>query len=137
MVTLADSRFLRDSEEDYAPIEGEGLVMAWSLEQTKFFTLGCNDLKVVTDHKPLIPIFSTRRLDEIENTRLFRIKKRTLKRRFDIGHIPRILKPFSDTISRHPASYVEIINSSLISANDREEEDIIAGVFNDVDKFLL
>ena len=82
--TLAGSRFLRDSEEDYAPIEGEGLVMAWSLEQTKFFTLGCNDLKLITDHKPLIPIFSTRRLDEIENTRLFRIN-RTLMWRFDIS----------------------------------------------------
>ena len=59
--------------------------MAWGLEQTKFFTLGCKDLKVITDHQPLISIISNKRLDEIENTRLFRIKNRTLMGRFDIG----------------------------------------------------
>ena len=112
--------------------------MAWSLEQTKFFTLRCNDLKVITDHKPLILIFSTRKLDEIENTRLFGIKKRTLMWRLDIGYIPGILNPFSDSISRqqHPASYAKVTSSSLVSAIDREKEDIIAGVFNDVNKFL-
>ena len=56
--SLAGSRFPRDSEDDCAPIEGEGLAVAWSLEQTKFFTLDCNDLKVITDHKPLIPIYN-------------------------------------------------------------------------------
>ena len=114
-ITLAGSRFPRDSEDDYAPIEGEGLAVAWSLEQTKFFTLGCNDLKVITDHKPLIPIFNKRRLDEIENTRLLRIKKRTLRWRFDIGYVPGILNPFSNAISRNPCGYVEVASFSVVT----------------------
>ena len=135
-ITLAGSRFLRDSEVNYAPGEGEGLGVAWGLEQTKFFTLGCNNLKVIVDHKPLIPIFSNRRLDEIENTRLFRIKRRTLRWHFDIGYIPGRLNAFSDAISRNPIVCSEIASSSLISEKDKEEEYIVAGVLNDVNKLF-
>ena len=39
--------------------------VAWGLEQTKYFTLGCDDLLVVTDHKPLVKILGDRTLDEI------------------------------------------------------------------------
>ena len=36
-ITLAGSRFLTKPEKSYAPIEGEALAVAWSLEQTRFF----------------------------------------------------------------------------------------------------
>ena len=52
--------------------------MAWGLEQTRYFTQGCNNLVIVTDHKTLIKIFGDRTLDEITNLRLFRLKQRTL-----------------------------------------------------------
>ena len=78
-VTLVGSRFLHGAEERYAAIEGEALAIAWSLEQTRYFTQGCENLLVVTDHKPLVKIFGDRTLDEITNTRLFRLKQRTLR----------------------------------------------------------
>ena len=53
-ITLAGSRFLSSAEQRYAPIEGEALAVAWGLEQTRYFTQGCDDLLVVTDHKPLV-----------------------------------------------------------------------------------
>ena len=37
-ITLAGSRFLNPAETRYAPVEGEALAIAWSLEQTKYFT---------------------------------------------------------------------------------------------------
>ena len=70
-ITLAGSRFLKGPEERYAAIEGEALAIVWGLEQTKYFTQGCQNLLVVTDHKPLTKIFGDRSLDEISNTRLF------------------------------------------------------------------
>ena len=82
--TLAGSRFLSDTEKRYAAIEGEALAVAWGLEQTKYFTQGCSNLTVVTDHKPLVKIFGDRTLDEIANTRLFRLKQRTLTWKFRI-----------------------------------------------------
>ena len=63
-ITLAGSRFLQDAERRYAPIEGEALAVAWGLEQTRYFTLGCDDLLVVTDHKPLTKLLGDRMLDE-------------------------------------------------------------------------
>lgn len=42
-ITLAGSRFLRSAETRYAPVEGEALAIAWSLEQTRYFTQGCDD----------------------------------------------------------------------------------------------
>ena len=83
-ITLCGSRFLHQAEQRYAPIEGEALAVAWALGQTRFFTMGCDDLTVVTDHKPLIKILGDRRLDEIVNTRLFRLKQRTLPWKFSI-----------------------------------------------------
>ena len=41
------------------PVEGEALAVVWGLEQTKYFTQGCDNLVVVADHKPLAKIFVT------------------------------------------------------------------------------
>lgn len=62
-ITLAGSRFVRDNEKRYALIEGEALGIAWALEDSKYFTFGCDDLIVTTDHKPLTKIFGGRALD--------------------------------------------------------------------------
>ncbi|MEL6805211.1 MAG: RNase H-like domain-containing protein [Bacteroidota bacterium] len=67
-VTLAGSRFLSSTESRYAAIEGEALAIVWGLEQTRYFTQGCDKLLVVTDHKPLTKIFGDCTLDEISNT---------------------------------------------------------------------
>ena len=77
-IALAGSRFLKNAERRYAPIEGEALAIAWSLEDSKFFTLGCDNLIITTDHKPLVKILGDRSLDEISNSRIFRLKQRTL-----------------------------------------------------------
>ena len=77
-ISMAGSRFLTPAEQRYAPIEGEAFAAAWGLEHTRFFTLGCDDLTVITDHKPLVKIFGDRTLDEISNPRLFRLKQRAL-----------------------------------------------------------
>ena len=47
-----------------------GSVKAWVLEQTKYFTQGCDNL-VVADHKLLVKICGDRTKDEITNTRFF------------------------------------------------------------------
>ena len=102
-ITLAGSRFLSSAEQRYAAIEGEALAVAWGLEQTRYFTQGCDNLVVVTDHKPLVKIFGDRTLDEISNSRLFRLKQRTLPWRFDIVHRPGKSNQAADAASRHPA----------------------------------
>jgi len=102
-VTLAGSRFLTSAEQRYAAVEGEALAVAWSLEQTRYFTQGCNNLLIVTDHKPLVKVFSDRTMDEITNSRLFRMKQRTLPWRFNICHAPGKSNQAADAASRCPS----------------------------------
>ena len=124
-ITLAGSRFLQDAEARYAPIEGEALAVAWGLEQTKFFTQGCNDLLVITDHKPLTKILGDRMLNEIHNTRLFRLKQRTLPWYFTIVHLPGKSNNAADAMSRHPSPAGSI---NLLGTNDTTEHALMASI---------
>ena len=128
-VTLCGSRFMKKAESRYAPIEGEALAVAWALEQTKFFTLGCDDLIVVVDHKPLTKVLGDRTLDEIPNPRLFRIKQRTLPWIYQIYWMPGKCNSFSDAISRNPATddssnadeestFVSLVNALISTDNE-------------------
>ena len=135
-ITLAGSRFLTSTESNYSPIEGEALAVAWSLEQTRFFTMGCNDLLVIVDHKPLTKMLGDRRLDEIDNPRLFRLKRRTLMWRFDIEYKPGKQNLVADATSRHPSKYTESASIMMQTEEDRMEESIVAGVSNDVEKLF-
>ena len=128
-IALAGSRFLSPAEKNYAPIEGEALGAAWSLEQTRFFTMGCDDLLVVVDHKPLVKLLGDRRLDEIDNPRLFRIKQRTLMWKFSVEYQPGIHNYFADAVSRHPTTDTQ-------DEEDLTEELIVAGIGMDMDRFF-
>ena len=131
-ITLAGSRFLSSAEQRYAAIEGEALAVAWGLEQTRYFTQGC-DLVIVTDHKPLTKIFGDRTLDEISNSRLFCLKQRTLPWRFDIVHRPGKTNHAADATSRHPSPSGSV-NCTLLgspSMADAIETALLASFRND------
>ena len=129
-VTLAGSRFLTGAEKRYAAIEGEALAIAWGLEQTKYFTQGCQDFIVATDHKPLVKIFGDRTLDEIPNTRLFRLKQRTLPWRFRTVHLPGKTNHAADAASRYPSPEAEV---SLITAADQSENLMAAAISHEAE----
>ena len=106
-ICLAGSRFNSGAESRYAPIEGEAQAVAWALEQTKFFTQGCDRLTVATDHKPLTALLGEKSLDQVPNVRLFRIKQRISMWKFDIIHFPGKTNFFADAKSRHPVQAEE------------------------------
>ena len=66
--------------------------------------MGCHNLIVATDHKPLVKIFGDRTLDEVENPRLFRIKQRTLRWYFTTVHVPGESNQAADATSRRPST---------------------------------
>ena len=108
---------MKPAETRYAPIKGEALAIAWSLEQTKYFTRGCNNLMVMTDHKPLVKLFGDKMLDEISNPRLFSLRQRTLQWKFDIEYMPGKENYFADATSRHP---VDSLEGEILSVTDTE-----------------
>jgi len=121
---LAGSRFLRPSESHYVVVEGESLAIVWAFEQSWYFTQGCDNLLVLTDHKPLVKLFGDRTLDEIANPRLFQLKQRSLLWRFKIQHKPGKLHLALDAMSRHPVETIyETEDEVEISASE-----ILAGI---------
>ena len=102
-VTLVGSRFTHPAESRYAPIEGEALAVADALDKARHFVLGCSDLTIAVDHKPLLKLFGDRSLEDIPNTRLRNLKEKTLRYRFSMAYIPGARNYTSDALSRHPA----------------------------------
>ena len=103
-IILAGSRFTKDAESRYSPMEGEALALIYGLESCRMFILGCPDLLVTVDYQPLVKIFSDQVLKDIKNPCLFTFKERSLMYRFHIKHVPGKLNTAPDCTSRYPAS---------------------------------
>ena len=69
------------------------------------FTLGCRDLTVGTDHKPLTRILNDRNLDSITNPRILRFKENTLPFDFRLIHVKGESHAIrtADAMSRYPS----------------------------------
>ena len=65
----------------------EPLPVAWGLQHSRMFPLGCTDLLISTDHKPLLGTFKDRDLDGIKNPCIQDFKEAILAWRFNITHI--------------------------------------------------
>ena len=125
-ITLIGSRFTHPAESRYAPIEGEALAVVDALDRARYFVLGCTDLTVAVDHKPLLGIFGQRPLDDISNPRLRNLKEKTLRYRFHLVHIPGVKNKASDCMSRSPSG------STSPSKYHLEDDDTVM-YFSDTD----
>ena len=103
-VVLAGSRILWQNEKNWCPGEGEGLAVVYALEKAKHFLLGCKQLYVATDHKPLLDTFSDRNLEQVENPRLRKLKEKTKMFEFKMIHVPARKNAGPDALSRNPVS---------------------------------
>lgn len=103
-LVYAGSRFTTNAEQRYAPIEGEALALLFGLDSCRMFIMGCPNLTVAVDHKPLIRIFNNRDLADIKNPRLLKIKEKSLMYRFNIISIPGRENCGADAMSRIPTS---------------------------------
>ena len=101
-ITLVGSRFTHAAESRYAPVEGEALAVVDALDRTRHFVLGCSDLVVAVDHKPLLRLFGDRCLEDIPNPRLCNLKGKTLRYRFRMAYVPGAKNHTSDALSCHP-----------------------------------
>ena len=119
-VVLAGSRFTKDAETRFAPVEGEALAVQWALESTRHYTLGNPKLLVATDHKPLLKILGDRKLEDIANPRLMRLKEKTLRWHFDIIHVPGKTHVGPDTLSRKQIM-VALVNVLAVDNEDSSE----------------
>ena len=131
-ITLVGSRFTHSAESRYAPIEGEALAVADALDRARYFVLGCTDLTIAVDHKPLLGILGQRPLDDISNPRLRNLKEKTLRYKFELVHIPGVKNKASDCMSRTPSGsttpekyHLEDDNGAITQLDDSDPLTII------------
>ena len=126
------SRFCTAAESRYHPIEGELLALAWSLQKTSYYTLGCENLIALVDHKPLLGLLTTRNLGDIENPRLLHLAEKLLRWRFSIQHIAGAKNFTPDALSRYPAlptaslNTVNYIKQDIQAESDELEAQVLA-----------
>ena len=65
MLIAYASRSLTDCERRYAQIEKEPLGLTWTCEKFRRYLIGLPEMKLITDHKPLIPITNQKDLDDV------------------------------------------------------------------------
>ena len=120
-LVYAGSRFTTPTESRYAPVEGEALAVVYALEKCRIFVLGCPNLLIAVDHKPLVKILGDRAFEDIKNPRLFNLKEKTLMYTFSIKHVPGTWHKGPDACSRYPAK-----SSITCISTEADEEDFDA-----------
>ena len=130
---LVGSRFTHPAESRYAPIEGEALAVVYALHQTRYYVIGCEDLIVATDHKPLLRILDDRSLTEIYNRRLLNLKEKTLAYKFTIMHVSGKKNLGADAASRYPVPQ----SHNLSSVDNRSSSDVTVDLAEDGAAVLL
>ena len=103
-VVQAGSRFLTETEGRYATIELEMLVVTWAVKKCHIFLAGVPIFAIVTDHKPLIPVLNTKRLDEIENARLQRLRRYLVEYSLSASWCQGKKHSAADALSRAPVT---------------------------------
>ena len=104
------SRSLTATEQRYAQIEKEALAVTWACERFRDFLTGLQ-FHIQTDHKPLVPLFTTKGLDELP-IRIQRFRLRLMCFNYTVSHVPGKALTVADALSRAP--------NDDIDSNDEE-----------------
>jgi len=97
----AGSRSVSAAEQNYASVELECLAVQWAALQCSYYLQGMPHFQIITDHKPLIGIFS-KNITDIDNDRLRRIREKIMHLTFTITWSAGKEHLIADALSRSP-----------------------------------
>ena len=106
-----DSRATTAAEKNYSQIELESLALVFRTLKNHLYLYGLPHYTAVTDHKPLLPLYSTSKVEM--PARILRHKLKIQGYNFDLKHVPGKDNP-TDCISRSPIG--NALNSTAVGA---------------------
>ena len=123
------------TEQRYAQIEKEALTFTWACERLQGYLVGLK-FHIQTDHKPLVPLFSTKHLEQLP-IRIQRFRLRMMRFDYTISHLPGKELYTADMLSRAPVdkpsshdeslevqvcAYVDFVVETFPASNQRIKE---------------
>jgi transposase InsO family protein len=121
-----------DTQSRYAPVELECLAIVWAIQKCSFWLKGLQTFRIITDHNPLLGVFS-KPLGDIENPRLLRMRLRVASYTFTLSWQEGKKHLIADALSRAPVwtpcSDEDDVAIRAVTANPVLETEL--GMFHD------
>lgn len=105
------SQSLSDTEKRYAQIEKEALAVTWACERFQDYLIGLH-YTTETDHKPLVPLLSSKNLEELP-IQVQRFRLRLMRFNYTIFHVLGKSLCTADALSRSPVDTTKESDSDL------------------------